>query len=158
MNIHYSTTTGEIKSWGTAEYTHGAKSYIDDCMIIVLPERDIHPDTHKIDLKSSAVIEKTADEKHQAALPTGAQVANAIAAELSATDGFMVPTSNPRVGSSNLSERATSIKNLLPASMGKRAVLLFQSQASSCFSISWTGILTRSLCSSPCSALRTAAE
>jgi hypothetical protein len=61
MNVHYAVDSGEIISWGNAEYEHGSASHFDGHRILMLPHQFIHHSTHKVDLKTLTIVEKTVE-------------------------------------------------------------------------------------------------
>ena len=87
MVVHFHKRTGRISAWGNgdSEASHFPDHDIvrfDDEAVVIDPRR------HKIDVASLAVVEQTRAEMIDA---MRLDVTNAIAAELAATDGYMVP-------------------------------------------------------------------
>ena len=87
MVVHFHKATGRISAWGNgdSESSHFADHDIvrfDDDAMIIDPHRD------KIDVESLALVARDTDEMLEDMRP---EIVAAIAAELAATDGYMVP-------------------------------------------------------------------
>jgi hypothetical protein len=85
--IYYRPADGEILGWTTS-----ANPVAPDGMMLAVFDEAFQPEplNEKFDASENAVVEKTADEKHQSRLPTVRQVQEAVFAELRRTDQFMI--------------------------------------------------------------------
>jgi hypothetical protein len=84
--IHYRPADGEILGWGTS----ADPVPIEGMAIAFFDPFDPDPLTQKFDIAAGRIIEKTAEEKRLARLPTLRDVEVAVYAELCRTDQFMV--------------------------------------------------------------------
>ena len=83
--IHYNPDDGEIIGWG-----NGFDPVPIEDMAVAMFDQPVEPDPTSQKIDGDAVIEKTAEEKRQARLPTLRDVQMAIFQELQRTDAFML--------------------------------------------------------------------
>jgi Phage tail assembly chaperone protein len=84
--IHYRPSDGEILGWGTS----ADPVPIEGMAIAFFYPFDPDPLTQKFDAATDRIVEKSAEEKRLARLPTLHEVQRAVFAELCRTDQFMV--------------------------------------------------------------------
>lgn len=86
MNIHYSVTTGDIVSYGSADYEDGQDSHLPGCKVRVVEDQPIDPLTQRIDLVSLEIVAQPPDHGPDPMVSLRA----AVAAELAGTDMLML--------------------------------------------------------------------
>jgi hypothetical protein len=88
MNIHYSTTTGDIMSYGSANYEDGQNSHFDGCKVAIIEDQSIDARTQKFDPVTRTVVFKDTPDPEPDPIR---HVRSAVARELTDTDKFVLP-------------------------------------------------------------------
>jgi hypothetical protein len=92
IHVHFRIDDGGIDGWENSPNPQ-AREGCDFISIEVLPGHHVMPDPllHRVDLTTLELVDKTPEERAIAAMPTAAEVRQAIARELRATDQYMAP-------------------------------------------------------------------
>lgn len=88
MNVHYSTVTGEIISFGSSDEEDGADSHFANCKVMLItPRDDLGVGTHTVDLDTLELVAKPTVEIEYDPKP---DLKRRILSELENTDKFML--------------------------------------------------------------------
>jgi hypothetical protein len=86
--VHYHNTTGHISAWGTAD---SQVSHLPDHEIARFDEGTVDARTHRVDIATGRLVEKTAAEIAQDNAPSLFEVESIVRGALAASDEFIMP-------------------------------------------------------------------